>query len=100
MCSRLQTHFNACAVKVSADQQQIVQSIKEIDKAVAAEYAQLIEKQKLYASYAETFSKVRQISQTLSRCNAILNENIESLETLNNLLPVEQRLEPFVWKTG
>ena len=61
--------------------------------------AQLVQKQKLYTSYAETFSKVRVISQQLTRCNDILNQNIESMEYLNNLLEVEDRLEPFVWKT-
>uniref|UniRef100_A0A336MR83 BLOC-1-related complex subunit 5 n=1 Tax=Culicoides sonorensis TaxID=179676 RepID=A0A336MR83_CULSO len=100
MCSRLQTHFNVCANKVAADQQQITHTVKEIDKAVQDQHAQLVEKQKAYSQYAETFSKVRQISQMLSRCNMLLNENIESMETLNNFLPVEHRLEPFVWKTG
>jgi len=100
MCSRLQTHFNACAAKTAADQQTIITTIKEIDQAVTLQHNQLIEKQKLHSSYAETFTKVRQISQMLTRCNALLNENIESLDTLNNLLPIEHRLEPFVWKTG
>lgn len=100
MCSRLQTHFNVCANKVSADQQQINDTVKEIDKTVQEQHTQLVERQKAYSQYAETFNKVRQISQMLTRCNMLLNENIESMETLNNFLPVEHRLEPFVWKTG
>lgn len=62
--------------------------------------ALMTEKQKLYASYAEQFSKIRHISQQLSRCNTLLNQNIESMETLNNLLDVNDRLEPFIWKTS
>lgn len=100
MCSRLQTHFNVCANRVASDQQQISDSVKDIEKALQEQHAQLVERQKAYAQYAETFSKVRQISQMLTRCNMLLNENIESMETLNNFLPVEHRLEPFVWKTG
>lgn len=100
MCSRLQSHFNACASKVATDQQEINCTIKDIDKVIQEQHLQLVEKQKQYSQYAETFSKVRQISQMLSRCNMLLNENIESMETLNNFLPVEHRLEPFVWKTG
>uniref|UniRef100_A0A182P7M7 BLOC-1-related complex subunit 5 n=1 Tax=Anopheles epiroticus TaxID=199890 RepID=A0A182P7M7_9DIPT len=99
MCSRLQSHFNTCAVHVSSEQQQITNRIKEVDQEVSSALAQLVQKQKLYTSYAETFSKVRQISQQLTRCNDILNQNIESMEYLNNLLSVEDRLEPFVWKT-
>ena len=41
-----------------------------------------------------------EMSKILSRCHMLLNENIEQLEILNNMLPVEERLEPFVWTTG
>ncbi|XP_055608111.1 BLOC-1-related complex subunit 5 isoform X2 [Uranotaenia lowii] len=99
MCSRLQAHFNTCATQVAGEQQQITNKIKEVDQEISSALAQLVQKQKLYTSYAETFSKVRQISQQLTRCNDILNQNIESMEYLNNLLDVDDRLEPFVWKT-
>ncbi|XP_058064351.1 BLOC-1-related complex subunit 5 [Anopheles bellator] len=99
MCSRLQSHFNTCALQVSSKQQQITNKIKEVDQEVSSALAQLVQKQKLYTSYAETFSKVRQVSQQLTRCNDILNQNIENMEYLNNLLAVDERLEPFMWKT-
>ncbi|XP_052868086.1 uncharacterized protein LOC128274038 [Anopheles cruzii] len=99
MCSRLQSHFNTCALQVSSRQQQITNKIKEVDQEVSSALAQLVQKQKLYTSYAETFSKVRQVSQQLTRCNDILNQNIENMEYLNNLLAVDDRLEPFMWKT-
>lgn len=99
MCSRLQSHFNTCATQVAQEQQQITNKIKETDQEISSALAQLVQKQKLYTSYAETFSKVRLISQQLTRCNDILNQNIESMEYLNNLLELEDRLEPFVWKT-
>lgn len=57
------------------------------------------DKQKLYATYAEQFTKIHHISQQLSRCNVLLNQNLESMEMLNEMLDVEDRLEPFVWKT-
>ncbi|XP_065089927.1 uncharacterized protein LOC135711115 [Ochlerotatus camptorhynchus] len=99
MCSRLQSHFNTCATQVASEQQKITNKIKEVDQEISSALAQLVQKQKLYTSYAETFSKVRVISQQLTRCNDILNQNIESMEYLNNLLDVDDRLEPFVWKT-
>lgn len=99
ICSRLQQHYNICASKVGEEQHQIVNLVKTINNKVTVLYAKSVDQQKSYASYAEQFAKIRSISQQLSRCNSLLNENIESLETLNNFLPVEDRLEPFVWRT-
>lgn len=56
------------------------------------------EKQKLYASYAEQLLKLQYVTQQLSRCNILLNQNLESLETLNNVLDPDDRLSPFIWK--
>ena len=63
-------------------------------------FSKYVEMQKAYAAQAETFSRLRMISQHLIRCNTLLNQNIESLEELNNALNVEDRMEPFVWKTN
>lgn len=60
----------------------------------------MTERQKQYATYAEAFSRVRQISHHLSLCNTLLNQNIELMESLNNILDVDDRLEPFVWTTN
>ena len=100
MCCRLQTHFNTCANIVAENQKDINSKIKEIDRITAEQLNKLKEKQRTSATQSETFAKVRNISQTLARCNQLLNENIESLEILNNLLPIDQRLEPFVWETS
>lgn len=58
------------------------------------------EKQKKFAKYAEKFGKVHELSHQLNRCHMLLNQVIESMETLNNQLDIEDRLEPFVWTTG
>lgn len=100
MCSRLQAHFNACATTVVEDQKEINFKIKEVDRALTEQYNKTIEKQKAYSSVAEAFSKIDQISETLNQCKRLLNENIESLEALNNILPEEHRLEPFVWEAN
>lgn len=57
------------------------------------------EKQKLYSTYAEHFSKLHHVTQQLSRCNVLLNQNIESMDILNNMLDIDERLPPFLWKT-
>ena len=58
------------------------------------------EKQKRFAKYAEKLSKVQELSHQLNRCHMLLNQTLESMETLNNILDIEDRLEPFVWTTG
>lgn len=99
ICNRLQQHYNICATKIGEDQHEIVNLVKTVNNKVTVLYAKSVDQQKSYASYAEQFAKIRSISQQLSRCNSLLNENIESLETLNNFLDVEDRLEPFIWRT-
>lgn len=59
-----------------------------------------VEKQKKFAKYAEKLSKVQDLSHQLNRCHMLLNQTLESMETLNNYLDIDERLEPFVWTTG
>lgn len=95
-----QSHYNLCATKIAQDQSVINTKIKEVDQDVGKLLTKMTERQKQCAGYAEAFSRVRQISQQLSRCNTLLNQNIELMESLNNKLDVEDRLEPFVWTTN
>ena len=86
---------------MSTDQAEICKRIRDIDEDVSKVTDQLTEKQKKHAKYAEDIKKtVKEMSKSLSKCHLLLNENLEQLETLNNMLPKEERLEPFVWTTG
>ena len=60
----------------------------------------MADRQKQYAKSVEKLQKVNEMSKCLSKCHMLLNENIEQIENLNNMLPVGDRLEPFVWTTG
>lgn len=100
IANRMQSHLHVCSSKITSDQAIITAKIKEVDQEATKVLTLMTEKQKLYATYAEQFSKIRHISQQLSRCNTLLNQNIESMETLNNLLELDNRLEPFVWQTS
>lgn len=100
ICSTMQTHYNTHAKRIANDQLQLAAKVKEVDGEIVRVMGLMVEKQKLYATYAESFSKVRTISQQLTRCNTLLNQNIESMEQLNLMLDVDDRLEPFVWKTS
>lgn len=98
--NRLQTHYNLCATKIAQDQTVINTKVKDLDQDIVKLLTKMTERQKQCAAYAEAFSRVRNISQQLSRCNTLLNQNIELMESLNNVLEVENRLEPFVWTTS
>ncbi len=74
--------------------------IKEIDQDISKLFNKMTERQKQFSVYADAFSRVKNISHQLSRCNSLLNQNIELMESLNNALDVEDRLEPFVWTTN
>jgi len=60
----------------------------------------MAERQRKFDKCAEKLQKVTEISAQLNKCHSILNQALESLDTLNNALPIEERLEPFVWTTG
>lgn len=100
VCLRYQEHLKHCAEAVATEQNALATRIREIDFAIGTLTSMLTERQKRYAKYAEKFSKVQEISKTLSRCHITLKQTIESMETLNALLPPGEQLEPFVWTTG
>ncbi|XP_075155895.1 BLOC-1 related complex subunit 5 [Haematobia irritans] len=99
ICCRMQTHLNICANLVAQEQSHLVERTKIVSNSITTLFASFVDMQKTYAAYAEQFAKVRLISEQLSRCNSMLNANLESLETINNFLDVEDRLDPFVWRT-
>lgn len=91
--------MNDSANRVVTEQSEIYQKIRRVDMDVEKLQAVNVDREKQYSQMAESFSKVRQIGHQLAKCNALLNQNLESLTELNELLPIEERLDPFVWKT-
>ncbi|XP_054720491.1 BLOC-1-related complex subunit 5-like [Uloborus diversus] len=100
LCQRYQDHLKMCAEVVSTEQNALTQRISEIDSAVSTLTKMLTERQKKFVKYAEQLGKVQEVSSNLRRCESGLKEVIKSLDTLNNMLPPEERLEPFVMVTG
>lgn len=98
---RYQSHFKHCAGVVSTDQAEICKRIREVDSNTIAVTANMREKQHKHSQQAEKLKiSVSLMKKNLSKCHMLLNENLERLETLNNMLPKDDRLEPFVWTTG
>ncbi|CAG9855603.1 unnamed protein product [Phyllotreta striolata] len=100
LCLRYQRHLTAAANLVATEQNQITHKIREVDGDVVKLVAALVEKQRRLQKYSEILSQVTHLSHQLNRCHSTLNLTIESMETLNNYLDVDDRLEPFVWTTG
>ncbi|XP_011165270.1 BLOC-1-related complex subunit 5 [Solenopsis invicta] len=97
LCARYQHHLNTNAQTIAMEQAALCTSM-EVEFGKVLNLA--IDRQKRFARFAEQMNKVHELSRQLTRCHSLLNQTLESLETLNNLLPVEERLEPFVWTTG
>ena len=93
-------HLRLGASTTAGKQAEIVRGVKECDQKICKVVQVMAERHKQYTQNAERLSRVNEMSKCLSKCHILLNENIEQLETLNNMLPQEDRLEPFVWTTG
>jgi hypothetical protein len=100
LCVKYQMHLTACANLIATEQNQLTQKVREMDSEIAKMISAATDKQKRFAKYAEKLAKVQELSHQLNRCHMLLNQTLESMETLNNHLDIEDRLEPFVWTTG
>lgn len=100
LCLRYQDHLRYCAEAISTEQNALAARIREVDFAIATLVGLVTERQKKFAKYAEQLGKVNEVSSTLKRCQMALTQTLESMETLNSMLPPEDRLEPFVMVTG
>lgn len=100
LCRRYQCHLHLAASTTTQTQDAIATRIREVESGLSSAVASLTERQKSFARYAERLGQVNEISHSLARCHASLNLILESLDALNTALPINERLEPFVWTTG
>lgn len=97
LCVRYQHHLNINAQMIANEQNLLCVDIDaEVDKLLT----HAVDRQKQLCKFMENLNKVHELSRQLTKCHMQLNQTLESLETLNNLLPIQDRLEPFVWTTG
>ena len=92
--------MRVCATRVAAEQGNINRLVREVDTSLADITSKMVERQKKYEKQSEKLAGVREISRSLAKCHMLLNENIDMMDALNNSLPLDLRLEPFVWTTG
>ena len=74
--------------------------IREVDTSLSEVTTAMVDRQKKYEKHCEKLAGVREVSRSLAKCHMLLNENIDMMDALNNSLPADLRLEPFVWTTG
>ena len=100
MLQRYEDQLRVCATRVAAEQGNINRLVREVDTSLADITTKMVERQKKYEKHSEKLAGVREISRSLAKCHMLLNENIDMMDALNNSLPLDLRLEPFVWTTG
>lgn len=81
-------------------QDNLALQIQETDAQVYHIMMILNNREKTFSRFLETFSKIADLTKSLSACHYTLNKTIEAIENLNNTLAVDVRLEPFTWITG
>jgi len=101
MLQRYEEHLRVLATMVAAEQGAITRMVRECDSSVSSVTQSLTERQKkVEGGLSRLAPGVREVSRSLAKCHMLLNENIDMMDALNNSLPADLRLEPFVWTTG
>ena len=100
MLQRYEDQLRVCATRVAAEQGNINRLVREVDTSLADITSKMVERQKKYEKHSEKLAGVREVSRSLAKCHMLLNENIDMMDALNKSLPLDLRLEPFVWTTG
>ena len=88
------------AKAVEREQAALGHRIEEVECSLRTVMKSYGDRQRKFAKYVERLNRISDLSNGLTKCHQTLNQALESIEVLNNLLPTEERLEPFVWTTG
>ncbi|VDI02180.1 Hypothetical predicted protein [Mytilus galloprovincialis] len=99
LCLRYQEHLKHLSEAVAFDQNALCVRIKEIDCAMQMLHNLMQDKQKKYHKYAEQFQRVSETVTTLNKIKSSMDNIIPKMESLNKLLPPDDRLEPFDFKS-
>ncbi|CAH1779286.1 unnamed protein product [Owenia fusiformis] len=98
MCLRYQEHLRQSSEAVAFDQNALCVRIKEIDYITHSLMTSIVERQKKFAKYAEQIQKIGEINIVLNKVKMNVEQTTALMERLNNVLPPEDKLEPFSMK--
>jgi len=100
LAQRYQNHLRFASGVVSTEQAELCKKVREVDEKIGQVTSEMTDRQRKFNKHVDKIKGVGEMTKVLNKCHMLLNENIEQIEVLNNMLPVEERLEPFVWTTG
>jgi len=85
------------ARSVCTRQNELTRQIKDVDRMSDKLVKSFMERQRKFAKHAEHINKVNDLSRSLTKCQSVLNDCRHTIQMLNELLPQDERLEPFSW---
>ena len=93
ICRLMQKLMRVKAEAVHKEQQQLTQIIKEVEFAAAFLTNQFVEREKRLNKVLEAFSRMNQIVSGVETCEKQMQDCAETINKLNQSLPVQDRLE-------
>ena len=95
-CLRYEKHLKLCAEAVAFDQDAITHRVKELDSHSASVLRAVGERHKKLQSQMHFIATVEDVKRNIDRVEMTLQQTIPLMEKLNELLPEEERMEPFL----
>ena len=95
LCQVYQQHMKKVAAEVTQDQKVLTTNIKQVESFCVKVSQTMATKHAQAQYYSEHLKAVPQMLQLLEKTNALASKAIKSIEFLNSMLPVEERLEPI-----
>jgi len=95
MCSKYQNYLKGSALEIQKRQSILGKNMKWIDKNAAARCARFNKTHRAIAKHATSLQQVETLSTGLRKVMDAIHEVTSLATQLNNMLPEDQRLEPF-----
>jgi len=95
MCSKYQNYLKGSALEIQKRQGILAKNMKWIDKNAAARCTRFNKTHRAIAKHAASLQQVETLSTGLRKVMDSIHEVTSLATQLNNLLPEDQRLEPF-----
>ncbi|VDK49904.1 unnamed protein product [Anisakis simplex] len=92
---RLQDHLSQCAVTVVSEQDALTSVIRNVDYALSSIISKLNERKKRFDRLSGELASAREIQAQMMNVRFLLEDVVPCVETLNEILPLEQRLPPL-----
>ena len=96
LCATYERHLKLCADAVAFDQDAISHRVKELDCHSMSVLRKVSERHKKLQSQMYFISTIQDVKRNIDRVEMTLQDIIPLMEKLNEMLPEEERMEPFL----